>query len=101
MARTVVYGDFEWDEEKEEENIKKHGVSFESALNAFLDEYRIIATDEKHSNKEERKFCIGQVEDDVITVRYTLRNKRIRIIGAGSWRKERKIYEEEKKKKTK
>jgi uncharacterized DUF497 family protein len=29
MGATVVFGDFEWDAEKAEENLRKHNISFE------------------------------------------------------------------------
>ncbi len=38
--------------------------------------------------------CFGIVEGNVLTVRFTWRAGRIRIIGAGYWRKGRKAYEE-------
>ena len=45
---------FEWDENKNSENIKKHKVSFEKAQDAFFDENRIILEDIKHSVSEKR-----------------------------------------------
>ena len=41
------------------------------------------------------KTGLGRVDDGVLTVRFTHRTNKIRIIGAGYWRKERKIYERE------
>jgi len=98
MAKTVSYGQFEWDESKERENIKKHGVDFATASEAFLDSHRIIAQDEAHSQTEPRLFCIGLVKSKVLTVRFTYRKPRIRILGAGFWRKGKSFYEKEKKK---
>ena len=88
---------FEWDENKDKGNQQKHGVSFSMAQYAFLDPKRIIAEDVSHSTAEERFYCIGQVGDDIITVRFTYRCKVIRIYGAGYWRTGRKIYEEQNK----
>jgi len=85
---------FEWNEDKSVENVLKHGVSFESAQRAFLDTKRVIFQDEKHSTGEDRYFCYGMVEGKILTVRFTIRKKNIRIIGAGYWRKGRKIYHE-------
>jgi hypothetical protein len=85
---------FEWDRVKNEENRKRHGVSFEEAQQAFLDPRRVIARDDKHSQSEARFFCFGRVGAGVLTVRYTMRGQRIRIIGAGYWRQGRKAYEE-------
>ena len=88
--------DFEWDEAKELANQNKRGVSFYEAQYAFLDKRRIIAKDFAHSKNEERVYCIGRNKENsgVLTVRFTFRDQRIRIIGAGYWRKGRKIYEQ-------
>jgi uncharacterized DUF497 family protein len=87
--------DFEWDEAKNRANRAKHGVGFEDAQAAFLDPHRVIAEDLSHSSSEQRYFCFGEVEGGVMTVRFTWRENRIRIFGAGYWRKGKKIYEQE------
>jgi len=89
---------FEWDEAKNRTNVAKHGVSFEEAKLAFDDKRHIIKPDEVHSTEtEERHFCFGKVGGEIITVRFTIRNDNIRIIGAGYWRKGRKVYEKSEK----
>ena len=88
---------FEWDEKKNKENIAKHGFPFEVAQYAFADPNRVIAEDLGHSKEEKRYYCFGRVGDGIVTVRFTYRGKVIRLIGAGYWRKGRKIYEEENK----
>ena len=85
---------FEWDEIKDLANQAKHGVSFLKAQYAFLDPHRVIAEDLSHSSREKRYFCFGEVGGGIMTVRFTWRANRIRIIGAGYWRQGRKIYEE-------
>ena len=80
--------------DKSVENILKHGVSFETAQKAFFDETRKIFQDEKHSGIEQRYFCYGKVGKRILTVRFTTRGERIRIIGAGYWRKGENIYYE-------
>jgi len=85
---------FEWDDNKNISNQEKHHLSFEKAQSAFLDENRIIAQDLEHSQDEKRYFCFGQVDKEIITVRFVYRNNKIRIFGAGYWRKGKKIYEE-------
>ena len=87
---------FNWDEDKNNLNIKKHGVSFYEAQLAFLDPHRIIAEDLDHSQLEKRYYCFGKVGEHIITVRFTYRDNFIRIIGAGYWRKGKKIYEQKK-----
>jgi uncharacterized protein len=84
---------FEWDEAKERSNHVKHGVSFDLAQRAFFDPHRVIAEDLSHSGAEQRYFCFGLVDDGVLTVRFTRRDGRVRIFGAGYWRKGRTIYE--------
>ncbi|TAN42130.1 MAG: BrnT family toxin [Nitrospirae bacterium] len=84
---------FEWDEEKDKENQIKHSVSFLLAQNAFFDPKRVIAEDISHSSEEDRFYCIGRVEEGIMTVRFTYRGHVIRIYGAGYWRKGRRIYE--------
>jgi len=73
---------FEWDEDKDR---------------AFLDPNRVIAEDIIHSQEEERFYCIGRVDDRIVTVRFTFRENVIRIFGSGYWRKGKKIYEEKNK----
>jgi uncharacterized DUF497 family protein len=88
--------DFEWDESKDADNLIKHGVSFREAQRAFLDGNRVIAKDLNHSSKEDRYFCFGKDREEkgILTVRFAYRNQRIRIIGAGYWRRGKKIYEQ-------
>jgi uncharacterized DUF497 family protein len=88
---------FEWDNVKNLLNQKKHNISFEEAQYAFSDPYRIIAKDNGHSDNEERFFCFGKTDSGIVTVRFTYRNKIIRIFDAGYWRKGRQIYEKENK----
>ena len=87
--------DFQWDEDKEKLNQKKHGVSFSLAQLAFLDSNRIILEDASHSQKEKRFYCVGRIAEGILTVRFTYRDKQIRIIGAGYWRKGKRIYEKQ------
>lgn len=73
--------EFEWDEEKEKTNVKKHGIDFQSACFVFLDENRIEIFDEIHSGSEDRFITIGMVEE-VLCVVYTVKASSIRIISA-------------------
>jgi len=87
--------DFEWDDSKDRENQAKHGVPFGTAQYAFADPKRIIAEDLEHSTKEKRYICFGRVGDGILTVRFTYRGEKIRIFGAGYWRKGKALYEKE------
>jgi uncharacterized DUF497 family protein len=84
---------FSWDPAKDLENRLKRGVSFHAAQRAFLDTRRVIAVDARHSGIEPRFFCFGMVDRGVLTVRFNYRDRVIRIIGAGYWRRGKKIYE--------
>jgi uncharacterized DUF497 family protein len=84
---------FDWDSGKEQENLRKHGVSFTAAQAAFFDPGRVIARDVGHSENEPRYYCFGRTDLGVLTVRFTYRGSVIRIFGAGYWRKGRQFYE--------
>ncbi len=58
----MVETDFEWDEIKNLDNQRKHGVSFEEAQFAFFDVNRVIAKDVNHSQDQTRYYCLGQNE---------------------------------------
>lgn len=88
------FGSFVWDTKKETANVRKHGVSFETATRAFKDPNRKIYMDEEHVEAEDRLFCLGAVGGRVLTVRFVYREGRIRIYGAGYWRRGRRYYEQ-------
>lgn len=83
---------FEWDEDKNQTNKRKHGISFETAMHVFNDPYRIEIYDFEHSISEDRYNTIGIVEN-VLFVVYTERNDNIRLISARhATAEERSIY---------
>lgn len=86
---------FDWDDNKDQVNQGKHGVSFALAQQAFADPHRVIAHDDEHSEDEERHYCFGEVDGGVMTVRFTYRGSKIRIFGAGYWRKGKAIYDKQ------
>ena len=88
---------FEWDASKDTLNRMKHGVSFTEAQKAFLFIIRVIAEDLEHSEHEKRYYCFGKVNEKIMTVRFTYRFNNIRLIGAGYWRKGKRIYEKNQK----
>lgn len=93
MFDDIVYGAFVWSSAKNRVNIARHGLAFQEAIQVFKDLKVLIGHDELHSQIEERFFAIGKVKGRIATVRFTYRGDRIRIIGAGYWRKGRKLYE--------
>ncbi|WP_431066951.1 BrnT family toxin [Methylotuvimicrobium sp.] len=54
--------EFEWDQNKAENNLKKHGVSFSEASTVFGDPLEITIDDPNHSNGEYRFLSIGKSE---------------------------------------
>ena len=88
---------FDWNEEKNKANTKKHGISFAEAEEVFDDPYCVIIPDTAHSYNEERFVVIGYNNNDrllVVCFCERLRGKIIRIISARKADKaERKCYE--------
>lgn len=86
---------FEWDENKQKNNIDKHGIHFIDAIQIFSDINRIERTI-KHKSGEDRFITIGEVNGVVLLVVYTLRGKSIRLISARRASKnERKYYKDQ------
>ena len=50
---------FEWDDRKDAENWRKHGISFEEAETVFYDEQALLITDPDHSTEEDRFILLG------------------------------------------
>ena len=76
--------EFEWDPNKEPLNIRKHGVSFSEAEEAFYDGKAIDDYDDAHSTDEEHRFAlIGLSSKRLLFITYTVRrNAVIRLISA-------------------
>jgi uncharacterized protein len=53
--------DFEWDAAKAEENVRKHGIDFPTAVRVFLDPHRIEREDTRITYGETRTEVIGMV----------------------------------------
>lgn len=74
--------DFEWDPEKDAANLAKHGFSFLRATAVFDDPRCIIEDSTRPEHGEERRRAVGLVDAVVITVIFTDREQRRRIISA-------------------
>jgi uncharacterized DUF497 family protein len=87
---------FEWDEEKAEGNLRKHGVSFLEAKTVFGDPLSVTIKDSRHSIGEHRYIDIGlSSEERLLVVVYTEQQEVIRLVSSReATRAERKIYEE-------
>jgi uncharacterized protein len=90
--------DFEWDPNKAEINLRKHGVSFAEAGTVFGDELAITVPDPDHSDDENRYITVGwSNRRRLLIISHTDRDDKIRIIIARELTpRERKTYEEEK-----
>ena len=77
---------FEWDENKNLNNQLKHNLSLEDAQYAFLDLNRIILKDEKHSDVEDRFFCIRMIGTGIATIRFTLRKHELLVVPGSNFR---------------
>lgn len=83
---------FEWDENKNQKNIVKHGIDFSYAIGVFCDNQRIEFYDKNHSMNEDRYITIGKVHE-ILFVVFTERTNNIRIISARiATTKEKELY---------
>ena len=73
---------FEWDEEKAIENRRAHRVSFEEATLAVGDPFAIEWLDTREDYGEERAVLVGMSQGQLLTIVYTERGERVRIISA-------------------
>jgi uncharacterized DUF497 family protein len=88
---------FEWDENKAVRNIAAHGIGFEVACEVFDDELAIERPDRRRDYGEDRTNITGMVKGRLLTVTYTLRGNKIRLISARMAEPyERRWYHEEK-----
>ena len=88
--------EFEWDENKRQSNLEKHKIDFVAAsvilkstftiksVSLYLDERRYLAT--------------GKIDDLYVTVVYTIRVDKCRIISARIAREKERIYYEQERK---
>ena len=88
--------DYDWDDEKAESNLEKHGVSFEEAATVFDDPLYVDFYDPDHSFDEHRYLIMGQsTAGRLLIVSYTERNDIVRLISAREVTSaERRAYEE-------
>ena len=89
---------FSWSKEKNRENIKKHGLSFQEAVLVFLDPYLIIRHDEAHSTMDETRWKgFGVLNNDLLLAIIFSEEKEnvVRLISAReATKKEKEDYSE-------
>jgi len=74
---------FEWHRAKAEQNLRKHGVSFEEAVTVFYDPLSASFQDEEHSTNEARMITVGySARGRLLVVAHTERGTSVRIVSA-------------------
>lgn len=89
---------FEWDDEKNKKNRKKHGVWFEEAKSVFQDVRAKVLVDESRSYVEDRFLIIGNNSFGITLIVvhcYRENDEIIRIISARKTTKKERLYYEE------
>lgn len=86
---------FEWDPDKAEANVRKHGVRFSEALEVFSDDYAITINDDESDPDERRFVTLGMgIKGRILVVVYRFSGDDIRIVSARmAGRAEREEYE--------
>jgi uncharacterized DUF497 family protein len=74
--------EFEWDDRKAAQNVRDHGVSFAQAAWAFRDPFAVEWVDLRKAYSEERIILLGMYKSQILSVVYTEREHRVRIISA-------------------
>ena len=63
---------FEWDPNKEQINVDKHGIDFETAARVFDDNLVAIFEDDIHSIGEKRYLAIGLIKEKIDFFRFLI-----------------------------
>lgn len=71
--------DFEWDEDKRRQNLRKHGIDFMDAAELFTGPL-IVRPDVRQDYGEDRFAGLGRVKGRLVAVAFTKRGAKIRII---------------------
>lgn len=73
---------FEWDDDKAATNLARHGVPFALARLVFDDPHMMERIEDSMDYGEDRLLTVGEIQDRLVAVVWTLRGNRIRIISA-------------------
>ena len=87
---------FQWDKNKAQTNLAKHGINFQEAATVFGDPLSVTIPDPDHSTAEDRFVIVGHsYRQRLLVVIFTERGDIMRIISARSATKnERTLYED-------
>jgi hypothetical protein len=90
---------FNWDKANKEKNMVKHGVHYKECESVFFNKPLVFFKDEKHSTRETRYGVFGRTDrKKLLTIFFTIRNNKIRVISARNQnKKERNLYEQKSK----
>lgn len=90
---------FDWDDGNKYKNAKKHDVSIRESEEVFFNKPIFFFEDYKHSKVEKRVLALGRTNNDrLLSVIFTLRNDKLRIISVRDMsKKERSVYEKKQK----
>ena len=85
--------EFEWDDDKEAENVRKHDVPFAFAARVFINPLRRTKEDDRFEYGEVRSVTAGEIDGTLYVVVHTDRDGTIRIISARpATRQERRAH---------
>ncbi|HJX65082.1 MAG TPA: BrnT family toxin [Polyangia bacterium] len=87
---------FQWDEGNADKNWELHHVSRAEAEEMFFNRPLVVASDDKHSEKEIRLAALGKTDADrLLAIVFTVRENLVRVISARDMsRRERSLYEQ-------
>ncbi len=80
---------FEWNEEKRQATLLKHGIDFRDAVEVLVSDHLVV---DARSEAEERKLAIGLLHGIAIAVVYTMRGEICRIITARRARRDEREH---------
>ena len=88
-----MYMEFDWDTHNRGKNKIKHEVEYFEAEELFFNSPLFVLQDMSHSQKEARYVVYGRTDEGrLLTVIYTIRNTKIRIISARDQNKKEKAF---------
>jgi uncharacterized protein len=87
---------FQWDDGNADKNWEFHQVSKGEAEQVFFNRPIVVASDEKHSEKETRYAALGKTDAErELAIVFTIRDNLVRVISARDMsRRERSVYEQ-------
>ena len=75
--------EFDWDSGNSTKNWEKHHVSQYEAESVFFNIPLLVSLDKKHSDSENRMFCLGKTDQErYLFIAFVLRNNKIRFFSA-------------------